>query len=111
MAFTIFCPVLLELKLGKGNEEYERTKNGITLSRDMKIDILDKIAQAVFEVKAYPDQDQIGSVASALISRHPCLREPGSETGCEGWKTSIKYKLGNNRSKLRQAGCTEVSIN
>lgn len=60
---------------------------------------------------AYPDQDQIESVASALISRHPCLREPGSETGYEGWKNSIKYKLGNYRSKLRQAGCTEVSIN
>lgn len=101
----------VELKLCKGNEEYERTKKGIALSRDMKIDILDKIAQAVFEVKAYPDQDQIGSVASALISRHPCLRELGSETGCEGWKTSIKYKLGNYKSKLRQAGCTEVSIN
>ena len=63
----------VELKLRKGNEAYEQTKRGITLTRDMKIDILDKIAQAVFEVKAYPDQDQIESVASALISRHPCL--------------------------------------
>lgn len=101
----------VELNLGKGNEEYGRTKKGINLSRDMKIEILDKIAQAIFEVKAYPDQDQIESVASALVSRHPCLREPGSETGYEGWKTSIKYKLGNYRSKLRKAGCTEVSIN
>lgn len=101
----------VELKLRKGNEAYEQTKKGITLTRDMKIDILDKIAQAVFEVKAYPDQDQIESVASALISRHPCLREPGSKSGYDGWKTSIKYKLGNYRSKLRQAGCTEVSIN
>lgn len=76
----------------------------------MKIEILDKIAQAVFEVKAYPDQDQIESVASALIGRHPCLREPGSETGYDGWKMSIKYKLGNYRSKLRQADCIEVSF-
>lgn len=101
----------VELKLRKGNEAYEQTKKGITLTRDMKIGILDKIAQAVFEVKAYPDQDQIESVASALISRHPCLREPGSETGYDGWKISIKYKLSNYRSKLRQAGCAEVSIN
>ena len=43
----------------KGNEAYEQTKKGITLTRDMTIDILDKIALAVFEVKAYPDQDQI----------------------------------------------------
>ncbi|XP_034552510.1 uncharacterized protein LOC117822015 [Notolabrus celidotus] len=77
----------------------------------MKMDILDKIAQAVFDVKAYPDQDQIESVASALISTHPCLREPGGGTGFDGWKMNIKYKLGNYRSKLRQAGCNEVSIN
>ena len=101
----------VELKLHKGNEAYERTKKGISLTRDMKMDILDKIAQAVFEVKAYPDQDQIESVASALIGRHPRLREPGSETGYNGWKISIKYKLGNYRSKLRQAGCIEVIIN
>ncbi|KAJ8366206.1 hypothetical protein SKAU_G00150370 [Synaphobranchus kaupii] len=101
----------VELKLRKGNEAYEKTKKGISLTRDMKMDILDKIAQAVFELKAYPDQDQIESVASALVSKHPCLREPGSETGYDGWKISIKYKLGNYRSKLRQAGCIEVSIN
>lgn len=101
----------VELQLRKGNEEYERTKKSITLTRDMKINILDRIAQAVFEVKAYPDQDEIESVASALIESHPCLREPSSEKGCDGWKMSIKYKLGNYRAKLRQAGCTEVSIN
>lgn len=101
----------VELQLRKGNEEYERTKKSITLTRDMKINILDRIAQAVFEVKAYPDQDEIESVASALIESHPCLREPSSEKGYDGWKMSIKYKLGNYRAKLRQAGCTEVSIN
>ncbi|XP_074491786.1 uncharacterized protein LOC141767952 [Sebastes fasciatus] len=101
----------VELKLRKGNEAYEKTKKGISITRDMKIDILDKIAQAVFEVKAYPDQDQIGSAASALVSRHPCLREPGSGTGYDGWKMSIKYKLGSYRSKLSNAGCIEVSIN
>ncbi|KAF6722138.1 Sterile alpha motif domain-containing protein 3 [Oryzias melastigma] len=75
------------------------------------MDILDKIAQAVFDIKAYPDQDQIESVASALVTKHPCLQEPGSGTGYDGWKMSIKYKLGNYRSKLRQAGCNELSIN
>ncbi|KAK1893790.1 putative pseudouridine transporter, partial [Dissostichus eleginoides] len=39
------------------------------------------------------------------------LKEPGSGTGHQGWTTSIKYKLGNYRSKLRQAGCNEVSVN
>lgn len=101
----------VELKLRKGNEEFEKTKKGVNISRDMKMDILDKIAQAVFDIKAYPDQDQIESVASALVTKHPCLQEPGSGTGYDGWKMSIKYKLGNYRSKLRQAGCNELSIN
>ncbi|KAK5618739.1 hypothetical protein CRENBAI_012654 [Crenichthys baileyi] len=70
----------VELKLRKGNETFERTKKGVSITRDMKMDILDKIAEAIFEVKAYPDQDQIESVASALITKHPCLREPGSGT-------------------------------
>lgn len=78
-------------------------------SRDMKIDILDKIAQAGFEVKAYPDKDQIESVAAALISRRPCLRERGSETGHEGWKSSKEYKLGNYRSKFCQAGLLRLA--
>lgn len=28
-----------------------------------------------------------------------------------GWTTSSKYKLGNYRSKVRQASCNEVSVN
>lgn len=35
----------VELKLRKGNEAYEKTQIGIDVSRDMKIEILDKIAQ------------------------------------------------------------------
>ncbi|KAL6491531.1 hypothetical protein MHYP_G00018760 [Metynnis hypsauchen] len=46
-----------------------------------------------------------------LGNKHLCLKEPGSGTGYDGWATSIKYKLGNYRSKLRQAGCNEVSVN
>lgn len=38
-------------------------------------------------------------------------QEPGSGTGYEGWTTSISYKRGNYRAKLRQAGCHEDSIN
>ena len=73
----------------------------------MKIKMLDKIAQGAFEVKAYPDQNQIASVASALVSKHPCLCEPGSGTVYDGWKTFIKYKLGNYRSKLEREPAKE----
>ncbi|TWW76574.1 hypothetical protein D4764_13G0012360 [Takifugu flavidus] len=73
------------------------------------MEILDKIAAAVFEIKGYPEKDELESVASALVLKYPCLKEPGSITGYEGWKASIKHKLGNYRSKLRRAGCNEIS--
>lgn len=101
----------VELKLRKGNETYEKSKKGLDPTRDIKMEILDKIAQAVFEIKSYPEKDELESVASSLVLKYPCLKEPGSVTGYEGWKTRIKYKLGNYRAKLRQAGCNEVAIN
>lgn len=50
-------------------------------------------------------------MALALISKHPCLREPGSPDGCSSWKHSLKFKMGNYRGKLKRAGCIEVAIN
>ncbi|XP_022542665.1 uncharacterized protein LOC107197338 [Astyanax mexicanus] len=101
----------VELKLRKGNETYEKTRKGIDVTRDIKMEILDKIAQAVFDIKAYPDGDEIESIASALVLKYPCLKEPGGGKGFEGWLLSIKDKLNNYRAKLRKAGCTEVSVN
>lgn len=56
-------------------------------------------------------QEEIEAAASALVLKHPCLTEKGTDKGFDGWKMSIKYKLGNYRSKLRSAGCHEVGIN
>lgn len=58
-----------------------------------------------------PNAERLHSVALALISRHPFLREPGSPDGCSGWKHCLKFKMGNFRSKLKRAGCKEVAIN
>ncbi|XP_051945341.1 uncharacterized protein LOC127617417 [Xyrauchen texanus] len=101
----------VELKLRRGNETWEKTKIGIDVTRDLKIEVLDKIVQAVFDIKAYPDNQEIESIASALISKYPCLKEPGKGKGYEGWLISIKNKLNNYRAKLRVAGCNEVSVN
>ena len=101
----------VELKLRKGNDIFEKTGTGLSVPRDMKMEILDKLAQDIFALKAYPKKYEIESVASELVSKHPCLKEPGGGTGYDGWTTSIKYKIGNYRSKLRQAGCNEVSVN
>jgi len=101
----------VELKLQKGNEVYEKTGKGITVTRDMKMGILEKLADTIFALRAYPDKHQIEAVASELVQKHPCLKEPGSGTGYEGWTVSLKYKLGNYRSKLCHAGSNEVSVN
>lgn len=57
---------LKELKLRRDNESYEKTQQGIDVSRDMKIEILDKITQS-HDIKAYPDHGESESIASALI--------------------------------------------
>lgn len=101
----------VELRLRKANEVYEQTNKALSVPREMKSHILEKIAEAVFALKAYPHTEEIETVASALVLKHPCLTEPGKGKGFDGWKMSIKFKLGNYRSKLRSAGCHEVNIN
>lgn len=101
----------VELILRKGNDTFEISGKGLHVTRDVKKEILDKLAQEIFSVKAYPEKHEFDSVAAELVNKHPCLKEPGGGTGYAGWTTSIKYKMGNYRSKLRQAGCNEVGVN
>ncbi|KAK0137890.1 Sterile alpha motif domain-containing protein 3 [Merluccius polli] len=101
----------VELRLQKGNDVYKDRGTLLNITRDIKSEVLDKIAQAVFEVTAYPDRSEIDSVAMALVNKHPCLREPGSGNGWNGWRMSIAFKIGNYRQKLRNAGCEEVKVN
>ena len=49
--------------------------------------------------------------AEALVKAHPCLKEPGSASGWYGWKISLKFKMGNYRTRLARSGCKEVSVN
>lgn len=46
-----------------------------------------------------------------FIKKHPCLKEQGSVSGYCGWKTILKYKLGDYRTKLRSLGCPAVTLN
>ena len=101
----------VDLILRRGNATFEVLGKGLHVTRDVKKEILDKLAQEIFNVKAYPDKHEFESVAAELVNKYPCLKEPGSGTGYAGWTTSIKFKMGNYRSKLRQAGCNEVGVN
>ncbi|XP_065148365.1 uncharacterized protein [Paramisgurnus dabryanus] len=101
----------VELRLRQGNADFEKNGKSLKLTRDQKHDILEKLGSALYDFKAYPDDREVGKVAEALIKKHPCLKEPGSDTGWNGWKTSIKFKMGNLRSKMRKIGCLEVAVN
>lgn len=101
----------VELRLAKGNEKFKEDGTLLSMPREMKMDILDSIAQAIFAFKAYPNSQEMESVSAALIEKHPCLKDPGTGTGYHSWTMSIKYKVGNYRQKLRSVGCSEVAVN
>lgn len=101
----------IEYRLREGNLAYMKDGTFIVPSRDMKHAILEKLAESMYSFKAYPLDEDFGVVAAALINKHPCLKEPGSPTGWYGWKNSLKFKMGNYRTKLRKAGCLDVAIN
>ncbi|XP_065813779.1 sterile alpha motif domain-containing protein 3-like isoform X2 [Labrus bergylta] len=110
------CPVPafsyeVELILVEGNLNHERTGKTLKLSRGQKHDILETLASKMHSFKAYTSDKDISVVAEALVTTHPCLKEPGTQTGWYGWKNSLKFKMGNFCTKLSRAGYSEVAVN
>lgn len=102
--------VATETVLKNANEVF--VQNGTVLNNtSVKSDIMEKLADYMYSYTAYPTGLQIGEVAEALVKKHPCLTEPGSRNGWMGWMYSLKYKMGNYRSKLRSLGVPEVTCN
>ncbi|XP_060783631.1 uncharacterized protein LOC132890621 [Neoarius graeffei] len=99
-----------ELVLQAANEAYR--KDGTPLNNPaVKSDILNKLAESIFVYTAYPSQAQREQVAEALVTKHPCLRDPVSFNGLYSWHNSLKYKLGNYRAKVRHLGLPELNVN
>lgn len=65
----------------------------------------------MFSFKAYSTNDDYTWVATGLVNTHPCLWDSGSSTGKVGWKNSLKFKMANFRSKMRNMGYPDVTIN
>ncbi|XP_063748727.1 uncharacterized protein LOC134870473 [Eleginops maclovinus] len=103
-------PTDTELRLQRGNEAYFRDGSLLEVSRSMSSDILDTLAEALFEIKTHPSVEECVVVAKALVGKFPCLKEPGSPCGWFAWKYSIFYKMGNFRQQLRIAGSVELSV-
>ncbi|RXN37812.1 sterile alpha motif domain-containing 3-like isoform X2 [Labeo rohita] len=100
-----------QLQLDRANAAFKET--GALLNPDTKLKsaVLDGLAETIVQYKVYLSDREFDEVAEALVTANPCLKEPGSVTGYGGWKTSLKYKLANYRTKLRRLGCPEVTVN
>lgn len=101
----------VEIQLSKANQEFLTNGKHLSPNPKLKSDILDALASAITNYTPYPSNAQLDDVAEALIVQHPCLKEQGSVSGFCGWKISLKYKMGNYRTRLRSMGCPELSIN
>ncbi|XP_071345124.1 uncharacterized protein [Trachinotus anak] len=102
--------VATEAVLRNANEEFARDGTVLNNSR-IRSEIMEKLADYMYSYTPYPTGLQIGEVAEALVRKHPCLTELGSRNGWLGWMYSLKYKMGNYRSKLRNLGFPEVACN
>lgn len=99
-----------ELLLASANETLKKDETKLNFTAVLS-DVLEKLAETIFQYVAYPTSAQLSDVAEALVREHPCLKEPGSYNGCYGWQQRLKYKMGNYRSKLRRLGCPKLDVN
>lgn len=72
---------------------------------------MERLAEIIFTYTAYLSQAQREQVTEALVTKHPCLRDPVSFNGLYAWHDSLKYKLGNYRAKVRHLGIPELNVN
>ncbi len=79
-----YFTVDVEYRLRQGNLAYLKDSTYLKLTKELKHDILEKLAENMFSFKAYPTNDDYAQVAAALVNKHPCLLESGSSTGWGG---------------------------
>lgn len=101
----------VEYKLRIANDAYANDGGVMVVSKSVKSEILDRLADCIAKITPYPTKNNIESVAKALVVKHPCLRDPGSGQGWYCWKFSLVFKMGNYRQSMMAAGCPEVVVN
>lgn len=100
----------VEYRLRQGNLLHLKDGSHLKVTKELKHEILQTLAETIYTFKAYPQKEDCAAVAKSLVQTHPCLQEKGS-SGWEGWKNSIYFKIGNYRTKLRKMGRLDVSVN
>ncbi|KAL7869639.1 hypothetical protein AOLI_G00136270 [Acnodon oligacanthus] len=89
-------------------------KNGTFLNNpSIKSDILEKLAEKIYQFCEYPTNQQICSVSEALVQKHPCFEgtrfilwvlQMGNQTKIQDGKLQIKIE----KSRMPRA-CCELS--
>ncbi|XP_042068580.1 uncharacterized protein LOC121811945 [Haplochromis burtoni] len=102
----------IQLILAEANNSYRNTGRPF-MDASVKSATMQDLAKVIFSYTAYPTNQQILSVAEALVSKFACLKEPGSFAGLYGWQQRIKNKMHNYRAKLRSRKFSypEIEIN
>lgn len=72
----------------------------MAISKGVKSEILDRLADIISKITTYPSKDNYESVAKALVAKHPCLREPGSGKGRYCCVFSLRFKMDNYRRRM-----------
>ena len=83
----------------------------LKVTKELKHEILEKLAETMYAFKANPTNQEFETVAKAFVQTHLCLKETGSPSGWDGWKNSLNFKMGNYRTKMRQCGRLDVTVN
>ncbi|KAK7944733.1 hypothetical protein WMY93_000461 [Mugilogobius chulae] len=102
-----------EVVLREANDKF--LKDGSLVGNEqlkhIKSDILERLAETMFMYTAYPRDYQRMIVCQELIKKHPYLKEAGTTSGIEGWSNSLRFKVNNYRTKLRNRGNQELLVN
>ncbi|GAA6065574.1 uncharacterized protein LOC113645414 isoform X1 [Tachysurus ichikawai] len=93
MFLTPKFSVDVEFRLCQANLLYLKDRTHLKVTKELKHDILQKLAETIYSCKAYPTTEDLRAVAKALVNTHPCLQEPGSPSGYCGWTNSLKDKI------------------
>ena len=101
----------VDLALKAANERYAQDRSVTLLKKGIKSKILDRLADQIYKMTAYADQDQLKEVAEALCKVYPGISDKVSTKGCQMWLNSITYKMAAYRQVMRKLGRLDVEIN
>lgn len=101
LTLTLYCSnVLIRGGVYAKREQLCPGRGKTVRLTDQKHNILDVMTAEIYKHKAYPSTKQIGLATEALVSKHACLKENGSKKGYKSWQNSLRFKMGNYRTKL-----------